>query len=162
MSVAFACDRLECVIRVALLLLVCCLLGAFVACGGDDKKSPIGEGPAENVDGVWEGSYTSSTGPTGTFCIDFDQDNRVLGGTIAFDGTPSTQISGAIAEDRMVFNWGQLAAASATSDLPTTISGSGTFSGNVAAGTFDGSYSVTVTADHGTWSGHRSDQRSCG
>jgi hypothetical protein len=136
------------------------LLAAFVACG-DDDTSPIGEGPAENVDGVWEGTYTSSTGATGTYCIDFDQDGRNLGGTIAFDGAESTQITGAIAEARMVFNWGQLAAASATSDVPDTISGSGTFSGNVAAGTFTGSYSVTVTGDRGDWAGHRSDQRSC-
>lgn len=141
----------------ALLLLSCCLLGTFVACGGDDD-SQIGEGPAETVDGVWEGTYTNAAAATGTFCIDFEQDNRVLGGTIAFDGIASSQISGAIAEDRMVFNWGPLLAAG---DGPMTISGSGTFSGNVSAGTFDGSYSVAVTSDQGSWSGHRSEKPSC-
>ncbi|MEO8458523.1 MAG: hypothetical protein ABI559_12020 [Chloroflexota bacterium] len=143
-------------------LAVACLL-AIAACGGDDSTpSDLGNGPANDVNGTWEGDYTSATGATGHFCLDIEQDNRTIGGKVAFDGGPPAQISGAIATNRLVFNWGQLAAASATSAVPTNIAASGTFSGTAEAGTFTGTYTVTVTGDHGDWTGHLSTLDDCG
>jgi hypothetical protein len=137
-------------------LAIACLL-ALAACGGNDTTNPdLGNGPANDVAGTWEGDYTSANGPTGQFCVEIEQSNRAITGKIAFDGGPVTQISGAIA-----FNWGQIVGASATSAVPTNIAASGTFSGTAEAGTMTGTYTVTVTADHGDWSGHLSTKDNC-
>jgi hypothetical protein len=138
-----------------------CLVGLAVACSGSSTAPEIGNGPAENVKGVWEGDYTGAdTSPSGTFCLSFQQDNRQLAGSIAFDGGEPAELNGLIAEDRLSFVWGPLA--SATSAVGTNISsGGGTFSGNVSAGTVSGTYTVAGTADHGAWTGHLSDKRAC-
>jgi hypothetical protein len=141
--------------------LAVCLIGLGVACGGSDTTPEIGNGPAENVKGVWEGDYTGAgTSPSGTFCLDFQQDDRQLTGSIAFDGGGPNELSGLIAENRLSFVWGPLA--SATPAVGTNISsGGGAFSGNVSAGTVSGTYSVASTGDHGAWAGHLSDKRAC-
>jgi hypothetical protein len=84
-----------------------CLIGLAVACGGGSTTSDIGNGPAVNVKGVWERAYTGQDAAhSGTFCVDFQKDNR-------------------------------------------QISGGGTFSGNVSAGTASGSFTMTSTAAGG-------------
>jgi hypothetical protein len=146
-----------------LAVLALSLLSIAMACGDDDSTMPqLGEGPAENVEGVWEGSYASANGPAGAYCLSLEQDGRAIEGTITFDGGQSAEIQGAIAEDQMNLIWGQMAAASYTpAALPTTISSSGSFSGKVSAGTLDGTYAITETGDHGMWSGHRSAETAC-
>ena len=131
-----------------------CLIGLAVACGGGSTTSDIGNGPAVNVKGIWEGAYTGQDAAhSGTFCVDFQQDNRQVSGSIAFDGGQATVISGLVVEDRISLVWGALA--SATSAVGTSISsGGGTFSGNVTAGTASGSFTITSTAATGAWTGH--------
>ena len=141
--------------------LAICLIGLAVACGGSSTTPDIGNGPAVNVKGAWDGAYTGQDAAhSGTFCVDFQQDNRQISGSVAFDGGEATVISGLVVEDRISFVWGALA--SPTSAVGTNISsGGGTFSGNVSAGTASGSFTITSTAATGTWTGHISDKRTC-
>jgi hypothetical protein len=135
-----------------------CLLAA---CGDDDEPT-IGSGPAENVAGVWEGNYTTDAGTmTGLFCLYVVQDGRSLGGSVNFDGGSARTISGAVAEAKMVFNWNGLSSAGSESPAQGGISAAGTFSGDVSAGTFTGTYSVTASGERGTWSGNRSSKAAC-
>jgi hypothetical protein len=130
-----------------------------VACGGDDTTPEIGNGPADNVKGVWEGEYMGAdASPSGTFCLNFEQDNRQLTGAIAFDGGGETALSGLIAESRLSFIWGPPASATA---VDTGISSGGTFSGDVSAGTASGTYTVSSTTAHGDWTGHLSNKHAC-
>ncbi len=141
--------------------LAVCLIGLAVACGGSSTSPDIGNGPAVDVKGVWEGAYTGQdAAQSGTFCVDFQQDNRQISGSVAFDGGQATAISGLVVEDRISFVWGALA--SAASAVGSSISsGGGTFSGNVSAGTASGGFTMTSTAATGAWTGHTSDKRSC-
>jgi hypothetical protein len=129
--------------------LTVCLIGLAVACGGSSTTPDIGNGQAVNVKGVWEGTCTVQDAVhSGTFCVDFQQDNQISG-SVAFDGGEATVISGLVTEDRISFVWGALT--SATSAVGTNISsGGGTFSGNVSAGTASGSFTITSTAATGT------------
>jgi hypothetical protein len=138
-----------------------CLIGLGVACGGGSTTADIGNGPAVNVNGIWEGAYTGQDAAhSGTFCADFQQNNRQISGSVAFDGGQATAISGLVVEDRISFVWGALA--SATTAVGSGISaGGGTFSGNVSAGTASGGFTMTSTAATGAWTGHTSDKRSC-
>jgi hypothetical protein len=93
--------------------LAVCLIGLAAACGGSSTTPDIGNGPAVNVKGVWEGAYTGQDAAhSGTFCVDFQQDNRQISGSVAFDGGEATVISGLVVEDRVSFVWGALAATS--------------------------------------------------
>src|ERR1700682_6487803 len=92
--------------------LAVCLIGLTVACGGSNTTPDIGNGPAVNVKGVWEGAYTGQdAADSGTFCVDFQQDNRQISGSVAFDGGEATVISGLVVEDRISFVWGALPSA---------------------------------------------------
>jgi hypothetical protein len=142
-------------------VLIVCLVALTVACGSSSTTPNIGNGAAVNVKGVWEGAYTGQDAAhSGTFCVDFQQDNRQISGSVAFDGGEATVISGLVVEDRISFVWGALASATAAAGANIS-SGGGTFSGNVSAGTASGSFTITSTAATGTWTGHISDKHAC-
>lgn len=148
------------------------LLALAVACG-DDGSTP-GEnngggenpnGPAADVQGVWQGTYASDAGTrTGSMCMALEQDNRELTGTVTFEGEPLLQIGGTIANNRMAIVWspqtgGAGSVTPADSASIQFITG-GTLTGDVAEEAFGGTWTA-IDTDRGTWSATRSDAPSC-
>jgi hypothetical protein len=130
-------------------------LGLAVACGDDDPQPQIGEGPADNVDGDWEGTYVASDGSqNGTLCLSFDQDGRGITGEVSFDDGEAVQIGGVITESTLVLAYGAGLESPIDAALATDIAAGGTLNGTVGedgeaiSGTWIAAASVDV---HGDW-----------
>lgn len=147
------------------------LLGALVlaavvaglACG-DDKQPQIGSGPADDIDGVWSGTYIAYDGSqSGSFCISFEQDNRGITGDISFDGGAPAAIGGVIAESTLVLAYGTGLESPLDPNLPTSIAAGGTMNGTVSGDSLSGTWIAAASVDvHGDWTATRPESGACG
>lgn len=164
---------LERVLRIgASLFAALTLTAVLAACGGDDGGGNQGggefpDGPAADIDGVWEGTYMSEAGGrSGAFCAELEQDGRELNGVVVFDSDEPLTIGGIIANERVAWTWAPDTAAPATGEpAPSATVGfitGGSFTGDVDAQGDHGSGSfTTLSADHGAWTGARTERGSC-
>lgn len=144
-----------------LLAVMAIALIGLTSCGDDDGDQDNDNGPAADVQGVWKGTYASDrTDRQGNYCLQFEQDQRELTGTLVFEGEGPLQIGGRIANERMSFVWGPVPGATSSSSEISFTSG-GTFSGDVAGEQVTGTWS-SIDSDAGTWSGTRDPATTCG
>jgi hypothetical protein len=141
----------------------------LAACGGDDDGGTnegggeFPDGPAAEVAGVWEGSFQSEAGGrSGMFCAELEQDGRELNGIVVFDADAALTIGGIIANQRISWVWSPTVPASDAPEQTPSFTTGGTFSGDVDTEGDHGSGSWTsLSADHGTWTGARTERGSC-
>ena len=145
-------------------MLVLAVVAAGLACG-DDKQPQIGSGPADDIDGVWFGTYIASDGSqSGSFCVNFEQDNRGITGQISFNGGEPTEIGGVITENTFLFTWGAGLLTSPDPNIPVDITlGGGTMNGTVSGDTLSGTWIAAASVDvHGDWTATRLESSTCG
>ena len=79
---------------------------AGLACG-DDKQPQIGSGPADDIDGVWSGTYIAARRQPERFLLhQLRAGQPRLTGDISFDGGAPAQIGGVIAESALSLAYG--------------------------------------------------------
>ena len=138
------------------------LLAALVACGGGDKTPQLGNGPADDIHGVWNGTYTpSNTGQGGAFCMVIQQDGRALSGKIAFSGGSPVDITGAIAGNQLNLVWSGLSSASANPSATAGIELGGSLSGTDSNGGASGAWVAAGTGASGSWTAQQSGAANC-
>jgi hypothetical protein len=137
---------------------------AGVACGGDDTSPHLNQGPADDVHGVWQGTYMAADGSqSGTFCVNLEQDDRGLTGAMAFNGGAGTEVGGIINQSSIILTWGPALDPSATPPTATDISVGGTLNGTNNGGTASGTWIAAASVDvHGDWTASHTDAENCG
>jgi hypothetical protein len=147
----------------AVLLALSLLLPATAAaCGGDDKAPRIGEGPADDVHGAWQGTYMAADATQGgAFCVLIEQDGRALSGSIAFNGGAVSDIGGVISQSTLLLTWGPALEESPRS-MTTDIAAGGTLNGQVTQGTASGTWiGASSAVVRGDWALQRSTAIDC-
>lgn len=148
-------ERVKRIPAVLIGLLLVAALGLAVACGGDNPQPQIGEGPADNVDGEWQGTYVASDGSqNGTLCLKFEQNGRGITGEARFDEGDAVQIGGVITESTLVLAYGAGLESSPGANLATAIAAGGTLNGttNEAGDTITGTWIAAASVDvNGDW-----------
>lgn len=139
---------------------------AFVALGlacGDDKQPQIGSGPADDIDGVWSGTYIAYDGSqSGSLCVNFEQDNRGITGEISFNGGTPASIGGVITESALSLAYGAGLATALDTNLPADISAGGTLNGVVNESALSGTWIAAASVDvHGDWNATRDEAGLC-
>lgn len=136
--------------------LVLAVVAFGLACGGD-KQPQIGSGPADDIAGVWSGTYIAYDGSqSGSLCVNFEQDNRGITGEISFnDGAPA-EIGGVITESALSLAYGAGLATALDPNLPADISAGGTLNGIVSEGSLSGTWIAAASVDvYGDWTATR-------
>lgn len=142
------------------------VLALTLACGDDDTAENAGggqnpDGPAEDVAGPWQGTYSSDSGVrSGALCLTIEQDNREITGAILFQDEPLLRVGGTIANDTMAIVWSPQTggAGSATPEQSASVGfiTGGTLTGVVEGDSFEGAW-TSLDSDRGTWTAARTD-----
>lgn len=147
-------------VLIGALLFVLLVIG--MACGGDNPQPQIGSGPADDIDGEWQGTYIAYDGSqNGALCLRFEQDGRGITGEVSFDQGEYVAIGGVITESTVVLAYGAGLESPIDPNLAADIAGGGTLNGTISedgsgiSGTWIAAASVDV---HGDWTASRLSQ----
>jgi hypothetical protein len=136
-------------------LMVLVLSAAAIACGDDNPQPQIGGGPADNIEGTWQGTYIAADGSQGgSLCLVFEQDGRGITGRISFDQGEFTSIGGVITENTLALAYGAGLESPIDTNIPADIAAGGTLTGttNEDASGMSGTWIAAASLDvHGDW-----------
>lgn len=144
------------------MLIVLALSAAMISCGDDNPQPQIGGGPADNIEGTWQGTYIASDGSQGgSLCLKFEQDGRGITGRVSFDQGDFASIGGVITENSVALAYGAALKSPIDTSVPADISVGGTLTGttNEDASGMSGTWIAAASVDvHGEWTASRLSQ----